>query len=1157
MKLSLLSLILTFFITSSVNADVPVVINELMASNNSSVQDPQGQYDDWIELYNSGSTPVHIGGMYLTDDLSAPTKWQIPTTTTIPSGGYLVIWADEDVADDGLHADFKLDAAGEEIGLFDSDGITLIDWVLFPKQTTDISYGRYPDATGDWRFFGYPSPGQTNQGGFPGIVADTKFSRDRGFYNAPFSVAITTDTAGATIRYTTDASTPTETHGQVYTGPVQISTTTCLRAAAFKTGWMPTNVDTHTYIFLDDVIRQPEHPAGFPTSGWGHAGPDYEMDPIVVGAYSNTIKDDLKSIPTLSLVMNKDDWFGNTGIYVNSSQDGTERVVSMEFIDPNSGENIQINCAIAMQGGVSGGGTSLNRWKSDKLSMRLKFKDDTDDGTPTGGPTKLRFKVFTNSPVDSFDTLVLDARLGNVWNYGGTVTDSGSRPWITGRPIYQPDVAQYTRDQFVGDIQNTLGGHSQHGRHVHLYINGLYWGLYNLHERPDHRFAAAYFGGNADDYDCIKHNSNMIINGSNTSFNQMMNIAESGLESNQQYQLIQQYLDVNDFIDYLIPNYFVGNYDWGHKNWYATHNAADPNSLWHFHHWDGEHLMENLDQNVTGRDNAGGPSHLQQKLAQNAEYRLLFADHVHRHFFNDGALTPEGAAALYQIRLNDVDRAVVGESARWGDNQIDRFAHIRYMRDPHWLLERDWLLGTYFPNRTGIVLNQFKSKGWYPNVDAPEFLIDGSYQHGGMVLKNDLMSMTASSGTILYTLDGTDPRLPGTQQQVPDTSTILVNEDAQKNVLVPTGPINDTWKGGGSFNDSGWTSGTGGIGYDTGSDYRSFFQIDLYNQMYQKRTSCYIRIPFAVTQDLRLFQGITLKMRYDDGFVAYLNGVELARRNFAGTPSWDSRADTTHDDSDAVNFENIDVSDNFNALLPGDNILAIHGLNQSTTSTDFLISAELDVVNSSPVSPVNRSDISRTAAVYAGAVPLTESVRVKARVKSGNTWSALCEATYAVGPVAENLRITELMYHPFTPVDDNEPNEEFIELTNIGAETINLNLVKFTNGIDFIFPSLDLAPGEFVVVVEDISAFEAKYGTGVTIAGQYTGRLANNGERIRLEDAIGQTILDFGYKDGWYDSTDGGGFSLTIKNPTNPDLQSWNDKTAWQPSTIIDGSPGF
>ena len=166
------------------------------------------------------------------------------------------------------------------------------------------------------------------------------------------------------------------------------------------------------------------------------------------------------------------------------------------------------------------------------------------------------------------------------------------------------------------------------------------------------------------------------------------------------------------------------------------------------------------------------------------------------------------------------------------------------------------------------------------------------------------------------------------------------------------------------------------------------------------------------------------------------------------------------------------------------------------------------------------------------------------------------EATYAVGPVAENLRVTEIMYHPQSQTGPAEPNEEFIELTNIGTEKINLNLVKFTNGIDFTFPSVELAPGEYIVVVQDKSAFEARYGTQINIAGQYSGRLANGGERIQLEDAIGQTILDFSYKDGWYDGTDGQGYSLVIIDPFNPDPASWDDKDSWRAGTNIGGSPG-
>ena len=144
------------------SAQLPLVINEFMASNRSSVSDPQGQCDDWIEIYNYGSIAIDIGGFYLTDDLSDPTKWRIldgiPVLTTIPPNGYLLIWADNDTAYSGLHANFKLDAAGEQIALFDYDGSTLIDSVVFGEQTADISYGRYPDAGDNWQFFSSPVP---------------------------------------------------------------------------------------------------------------------------------------------------------------------------------------------------------------------------------------------------------------------------------------------------------------------------------------------------------------------------------------------------------------------------------------------------------------------------------------------------------------------------------------------------------------------------------------------------------------------------------------------------------------------------------------------------------------------------------------------------------------------------------------------------------------------------------------------------------------------------------------------------------------------------------------------------------------------------------------------------------------------------------------
>ncbi|MHC4208041.1 MAG: lamin tail domain-containing protein, partial [Planctomycetota bacterium] len=155
-----------------------------------------------------------------------------------------------------------------------------------------------------------------------------------------------------------------------------------------------------------------------------------------------------------------------------------------------------------------------------------------------------------------------------------------------------------------------------------------------------------------------------------------------------------------------------------------------------------------------------------------------------------------------------------------------------------------------------------------------------------------------------------------------------------------------------------------------------------------------------------------------------------------------------------------------------------------------------------------------------------------------------------MGPVAENLRITEIMYNPI------DPNEEFIELMNIGAETINLNLVNFTNGIDFTFGGIELVAGEHVVVVRNNNVFNARYGTNVNILGEYSGKLNNAGERIEIQDAIGNTIQNFRYKDGWRSITDGEGFSLTIIDATNPDLSSWYEKDSWRPSAYVGGSPG-
>jgi hypothetical protein len=420
---------------------------------------------------------------------------------------------------------------------------------------------------------------------------------------------------------------------------------------------------------------------------------------------------------------------------------------------------------------------------------------------------------------------------------------------------------------------------------------------------------------------------------------------------------------------------------------------------------------------------------------------------------------------------------------------------------------------------------------------------------GGHADIGDSVSISETSGgTIWYNLDGSDPYQPVASQ---GTATILVAENADKKVHVPTGPLSNNWISAATLNDRTWiqcTGNPGGIGYERSTGYENLISLDLEGQMYSNNATCYIRIPFTFNGSPDDFSSMTLKVRYDDAFIAYLNGTEVERQNFTGTPTWNSRATTSRSDNLAKNFQNFKITEHIVDLKVGDNILAIHGLNQSTTSSDMLISAELIIAEAVPINNID-------AIEYTGPITLTGSTRIKARVLHGNTFSALNEAVFAVGPVANNLRITEIMYHP-QDLPASEPNTEFIELKNISAETINLNLVKFINGIDFVFPDMDLDPGQYVVVVKDSKAFALRYPgfTGI-IAGQYAGSLDNAGERIELQDALGTTILNFRFKDGWYHTTDGNGFSLNIIEPTNPDPNTWEYGRHWQPGSIKGGTP--
>jgi hypothetical protein len=897
----------------------PVVINEFMASNDETIQDPEaGEYCDWIELYNGGPFEVELGGMYLTDDLNTPMQWQIPSDVNISPGEHLLFWADDEDSRGPMHMNFKLSASGEEIGLFASDGETLLDSVKFREQVADISYGHYPDGSSDLRFFSTATPGTTNVGAYLGEVAKVQFSHESGLYDSTFKVSLWCDTSGSEIHYTIDGSEPgwiIDGKTRLYTREVAIRYSGTLRAAAYKVGYKRSKLDSHTYIFLDDVITHPT------------------MDPCAVDAFGEeTIKDYLQSLPILSIGMCPDDL---EDLQLQDSESGNkeELPASVELLypDSNDGDGFRVTCAI-----------EGHSWAMGKRSYKLIFKS-------AFGPSQLRYPFFETAPfnsdsaVENFDRIVLRASKNMPITYAG--------------------------DQWTRDTQIEMSDIGSHGTYFHLYLNGVYWGVYNAVERPDASFASSYMGGEKEDYFATNHGIEREqdhISGDSSRYDAMMSmvwpwVRNLGDASN--YEIFKSLCDVTNFADYTILFWFAGFGDGINNNWYGGMRndpliGEVPPEGWMMYMWDAEWVFKwaagppgsaypwvpyyYFDSDVDCDPQLCTITNIWLALYDNADFRMLFADRIYKHCFNNGALIDSQAQLRWNTLVNHLNEASICEWVRWGDYSQEIVDMTGFVDIFMWELD-NFYINYGLPYRL------------YPSIDPPTF-----NQHGGHVAIGFGLTMTNpnGSGEIRYTLDGSDPR-------------------------------------------------------------------------------------------------------------------EAVTGNPVGT-------------------------------------------------------------------------------VYGGTITLNESTHVKARVFDGVEWSALNETTFDVGPV-ENLRVTEIMYHP---EDMNDPNEEFIELQNVGAESMNLNLVKFTNGIDFTFGSVSLSPGQYVVVVQDLNAFEARYGTGINVAGVYSGRFNNAGERIEFVDAVGDTIQNFRYEDGWREITDGQDYSLTIINPNHGDVNSWSEKDSWRASVYVGGSPG-
>lgn len=993
------------------------VLTEFQAINHTTLADELVQYPDWIEITNPDETPVSLAGWRLSNDSAVSDKWIFPALTLDPGQAVVVFASGRDIRTGAvLHTNFTLDGGGGFLGLFTPEGTCVSCFAAYPRQFSGISYGRGPaNETG---YFKVPSPGSLNDVPLADYVRDTKFSVERGFFTAPFQVTVTTSTPGAQIRYTTDKTIPAE-DSPLLPVPFTVNTTTVLRVRAFHPELLASNTDTQTYIFPETWRTQPDLPPGV-SATWGNYDSvakvlgDYGMETTVTNnaTYAGLVVPAMtQTLPVVCVTGTADDIFGDNGVQGNLRKTGSEVPVSVEYFNPLApGETWTTRATVQAHG------AAVRDFP--KKAFRIDFSGPEADGP-------LRYPLFPGSASEVHDQLVLR----------GCGHDSFTARARGGKPDAN-DLAfhgSYIRDQFLRATESAAGLLSPRGRYVHLCLNGLYWGVYDLHERPNATFFSTHAGGAEPEWD-VMHHGPQVLEGTDEKWSELQALASVGVTSQAEYDALSALVGPDAFIDHMLIRMWAADHDWlgpvtmpsssigttGNvaiyqtKNWYAARNSrAGGVQPWHFFTWDGEismgshllflwysrtvpdgldfpHLRE-LQLDMTGISASNTPAAVWDALRAWPEFRTRVGDRARRMFGPGGALSPATAAARIEALRNQLDLAIVAESARWGRASGFYFASTpagirqywdggiadpankaayQLTRDTHWRPEIEWLRDTWTTQRTAIFLNQLAARGLYPAtapVDIAPF--------GGALTQGQDITLTGPAGAQLrYTIDGTDPQ------------------------------------GGG-----------------------------------------------------------------------------------AGVFTWPAK----------------------------------------------------------PAWPAG-----------------TFTLQARAFVSGTSEWSALTQATFttAVPPLPGDLVLTEIHYHPADPTAaeimegfTDADQFEFLEIANLSPRRLNLSGLHFAAGINFSFAGAaitELAPGGVLLLVSDAAAFQQRYGAGHPVAGAFTGtNLSNSGERLKLVDAAGATILEVNYGDSgdWPAAADGGGKSLTLLDPAGGNGMHGD---AWRPSTQTGGTPG-
>ncbi len=594
---------------------------------------------DWLELKNTGTSPAILTGHSLTDDADVPAKWTFPAGTTIPAGGHLIVFCDAPPTPlpgaQFLHANFSLKSDDEYVSLRDPQGGVISEVLTYPKQNGFFTWGLNPAGSGEYGYLRNGTPGRDNSGPFLlERVRTPDFTPSGGFFDNPVLVSMASETAGATIRYTLDGSEPTNS-STIFTAPFTIASVstaagTVIRAKAWKAGAIPSDVKTSTYL-VGQHAGLKQAPALVLT---GDPGKSLSL-PYGITAISGGSRD-TAGVWTANNTSSYNNVLGDLNNALTGGQ-AWERPFAVEWRYPDQRPGFNEEAGIR----VSGSGharpryllTNINNapWPvafTEKPSFNIFFRKEY-------GNSEVSHPLFQRGyPVENFEQLRV--RAGK--NDTGTATTA------------------YVVDEFMRRAYINMGQQGSRGLFNSLYVNGKFRGVYNTCERLREPFMRQHFNSTAD-WDVRQVTE--IANGDATAFNAFTTAMDAYFNAPSdvvKWQAASNLLDMTAYIDYALVNTWGGTGDWPHNNFVASRERT-PTGKWRWFVWDAEGAFGGFSKtrqyNVIHQDLKVNPTAAGREIcrtftrfSKNQDFRMLFADRIHKHFCNDGAMSDSKLTTL-------------------------------------------------------------------------------------------------------------------------------------------------------------------------------------------------------------------------------------------------------------------------------------------------------------------------------------------------------------------------------------------------------------------------------------------------------------------------------------------------------------------------------